>query len=117
MKKCKIRVAQVKDVATKGLTELGSPLAVARIGAVVFPTAIVQKGEQLDDQRIGARLFGDAQAVFTNPLPVRDPVNAMNVHYEPLLGNTDNLLEIDLNQIRCRHDASISFHDHAVGMA
>ena len=49
MKECKICIAQLEDALAKGQTEFGSTFAVARIGAIVLPTAIVEKGEQFDD--------------------------------------------------------------------
>ena len=105
MKECKVRVAQMEDVPAQEPTEFRRPFAVTRIGAIVFPTTVVQEGEQFDNLRIGAGLFGDAQAVLANPLPVRDSVDTVKVHYEPLLGNANDLLEFGLDQIRCRHDA------------
>ena len=43
MKECKICVAQMEDVPAQGQTEFRRPFAVTRIGAIVFPTAVVEK--------------------------------------------------------------------------
>ena len=96
VKECKVLAAQMDDASTEGVNEFCGPFPVTRIAPIVFPTAVVQKGKKLDDQRIRPRLFGDAQAVLTNPLPMRNSMNAVKVQHEPLLGSPDDLLEFSL---------------------
>jgi hypothetical protein len=50
--------------------EVSSPLTVGRIRGVRLAAAIVQKGEGLDDLRIGANVPSQIDAVLANPLPM-----------------------------------------------
>jgi hypothetical protein len=73
-------VRQDDQRATQGRGELGRPLAVPGVGAVALAAAVVQEREQLDQLLVGAGVAGQPVAVLPHPRPVRDPVDAVQVH-------------------------------------
>jgi len=103
----KVLVAQVDQGPAQGLGKLGRPLTMSGVASVVFPAAVVQEGEQLDDQRCGGRMLGDAQAVLADSLPVRDAMDAVQVEDKSLFGCANDLLEVGLENTRCGHRFSM----------
>src|SRR5262249_36475242 len=103
VKEREVLLAQVDQNAPQGRRKIGGALAVSGVAAVILPAAVVQVGEELDDQPLGPGKLRDAQAVLAHSLPVRHAMDAVQVEGESLLGGADHLLEISLAGAKCGH--------------
>src|SRR5262249_20798311 len=101
-----ILVVQVDQRPSEGLGKNGRALAMPCVTLVVYPAAIVKVSERLDDQPFGPAVPGDAEAILADALPVRNPVDPVEIQDEPLLRGADNLLEIGFRQAWPGHHAS-----------